>query len=547
MYDSLLSLFEQQVMAGGKKGFYGIRPNRSAPAYDDFEPGVFTDFYKASSITAGKKNSLLYAFASENEAWNFALELGTEKQAGDGRLSMPTSVQSQLDARKQGRSFSEREEAEQSARMEQAKSAAELTGGVSAVASSQPSIQLSQGLDADMFGSKGTSGVHIEKQRKLQAPNDVEEGNQAGILGAAPVLQDPIFVAVHQLASQISSLSGVVQSFDGRLFALEHVPTQVSLSAPSTSALTASPSQASSTVPSTSNTPAGSSLLNPAAPSFWRPVPASPLPVATKPLNPAQEPVLQLPTPPPPRNQLKLEAHASFLLREPGLEFIISELSRREIPLPKDTSVNWASKTAPWRTLIIGFPGAGPAEEYLQRANAALNRMGPATDFTLGYWDPTLQRQAQQQSARGAEISAEGAEQAHKPIVAAQELLSGWLQAGQSADPEALRQLADMLSECYESCLSALTVQENVCNARSAYQSLASRSTASIPPSATASSIHGLRFETLNVRGKLGSNVHEVLNLLCDVKLDVLCIQESLHAIVDVPDYMWVTLSTPLV
>jgi hypothetical protein len=52
-------------------------------------------------------------------------------------------------------------------------------------------------------------------------------GNQAGILGAAPVSQDPVLVAVHQLASQISSLSGVVQSFDGRLFALEHAPTQV--------------------------------------------------------------------------------------------------------------------------------------------------------------------------------------------------------------------------------------------------------------------------------------------------------------------------------
>jgi hypothetical protein len=94
-------------MAGGKKGFYGIRPNRLAPSYDDFEPVVFTDFYKASSVTAGKKNSLLYAFATEAEAWNFALELGTEEQADDGRLPMPTNVQNQLDARKQGRSFSE--------------------------------------------------------------------------------------------------------------------------------------------------------------------------------------------------------------------------------------------------------------------------------------------------------------------------------------------------------------------------------------------------------------------------------------------------------
>jgi hypothetical protein len=136
---------------------------------------------------------------------------------------------------------------------------------------------------------------------------------------------------------------------------------------------------------------------------------------------------------------------------------------------------------------------------------------------------------------------AEGAQQAHKPIAAAQELLSGWLQAGQSADPEALRRLAGMLSECYESCLSALSLQENSCNARSACQSLASRSTAFVPSSAPASSINGLRFGTLNVRGKLGSNVQEVLSHLNNVKLDVLCIQESLHAIVDVPDYIWVT------
>jgi hypothetical protein len=106
--------------------------------------------------------------------------------------------------------------------------------------------------------------------------------------------------------------------------------------------------------------------------------------VAPEPFIPAQEPVIQAPPLPPPRNQLKLEAHASFPLRGAGLEFIISELSRRKIPLPKDTSVNWASKTASWRTLIIGFPGAGLAEAYLQRANAALHRMGPAAGFCMG-------------------------------------------------------------------------------------------------------------------------------------------------------------------
>jgi hypothetical protein len=80
----------------------------------------------------------------------------------------------------------------------------------------------------------------------------------------------------------------------------------------------------------------------------------------------------------------------------------------------------------------LNVQGADQAAEeaYLQRADAALNRMGPAAGFTKGYWESTLQRQTQQQSARGAEILAEGTEQAHKPIAAAQELLFGWLQAG---------------------------------------------------------------------------------------------------------------------
>jgi hypothetical protein len=65
-------------------------------------------FTKRPALLQEKKNSLLYAFATEAEAWNFALELGTEEQAGDGRLPMPTNVQNQLDARNIGKSLASR-------------------------------------------------------------------------------------------------------------------------------------------------------------------------------------------------------------------------------------------------------------------------------------------------------------------------------------------------------------------------------------------------------------------------------------------------------
>jgi hypothetical protein len=142
MYDNLLSLIEQQLMAGGKHDrFYGVRPNRLASSFDEFEPGVFTDYFKAASVTAGKSNSLLYSFATEEEAWTFALELGVDEQTGDGRLPMPSSIQDQLAARKQGRSISERDAAEQTAVAEAQKASnAPAAGGVSAVASSQPPV-----------------------------------------------------------------------------------------------------------------------------------------------------------------------------------------------------------------------------------------------------------------------------------------------------------------------------------------------------------------------------------------------------------------------
>jgi hypothetical protein len=102
-----------------------------------------------------------------------------------------------------------------------------------------------------------------------------------------------------------------------------------------------------------------------------------------------------------------------------------------------------------------------------------------------------------------------------------------------------------MLSKCLDSCVSALS------NKISALEDVARRTTACVAPTSTRASdasrsfvphnVNGFRFGTLNVRGKLGSNVQEVVNLLSNVKLDILCIQESLHATIEVPDYLWVT------
>jgi hypothetical protein len=169
--------------------------------------------------------------------------------------------------------------------------------------------------------------------------------------------------------------------------------------------------------------------------------------------------------------------------------------------------------------------------------------MGPSAGFTISEWQPVLQRQAQQQGARGANMLAEGAQQAHEPLAAMRELVdTGWMETGLGADPEVLRRLAGMLSECLDNCVSALS------NKVSASGDVAHRTTACVVPTSTRASdashsfvphnVNGFCFGTLNVRGKLGSNVQEVVNLLSNVKLDILCIQESLHATIEVPDYL---------
>jgi hypothetical protein len=136
---------------------------------------------------------------------------------------------------------------------------------------------------------------------------------------------------------------------------------------------------------------------------------------------------------------------------------------------------------------------------------------------------------------------AEGAQQAHEPLAAMRELVSGWMETGQGADSKALRRLAGMRSECLDSCVSALS------NKVFASGDVAHRTIVPTFPRVSDAShsfvphnVNGFRFGTLNVRGKLGSNVHEVVNLFSNVKLDILCIQESLHATIEVLDYLWV-------
>jgi hypothetical protein len=121
----------------------------------------------------------------------------------------------------------------------------------------------------------------------------------------------------------------------------------------------------------------------------------------------------------------------------------------------------------------------------------------------------------------------------------------GWMETGQGANSEALRRLAGMLSECLDRCVFALL------NKVSAPENVACKSTACVAPTSIWDSdasrsfvphnVNGFCFGALNVTGKVDSKVQEVVNLLSNVKLDILCIQESLHATIEVPSYLWVT------
>jgi hypothetical protein len=257
-------------MAGGKQDrFNGVRPNRLASSVDEFELGMFKNYYKAASVIAGKTNSLLYTFAIEEEAWTFALELGVNEQSGDGRLPMPFSIQDQLAARKQGRFISERDAAEQTAVAEvQKASNAPAAGGVSAVARSEPSAQLVPGSSTKKQDMEiDTAGVHAQKQRKLAPFAEAVIGEQAGILGTGPSAgTDPGLNAMHMLASQITNLSGVVSTLGGRLSAIESgLVAAAPASVPTVVAPIFAPTPVGPQPPSLSPSP---SLLNYAAAPF---------------------------------------------------------------------------------------------------------------------------------------------------------------------------------------------------------------------------------------------------------------------------------------
>jgi hypothetical protein len=99
--------------------FYGIKPNRADPNHDDFVPPVFNNHPKAAAAVAGKRANLLKGFATEKEAWAFALDMDESSlQAGEGSLLCPAEFAEKLQARKHGRSASEREGAEQLAAAE---------------------------------------------------------------------------------------------------------------------------------------------------------------------------------------------------------------------------------------------------------------------------------------------------------------------------------------------------------------------------------------------------------------------------------------------
>lgn len=268
----------------------------------------------------------------------------------------------------------------------------------------------------------------------------------AGILGAAPTgSPHPFLSAVHAVAGSVSDLRDIVlgtrsdiQDLRTRLSALESSPTPSSFTPAAPHQLAISQPQPALPPPSApplleppSSTPAP---LNPAAPSFTPPAPMQ------------QQPVF----PPPPTliqtNQLKLTCLPGYSLRGPSTVFLCSELHRVGLTVPQFAALNWVSKDHPWRILTISFPDISQAGGYLTAALRVLQQLGPsAAWFSIDYFQPSAQYQAQQRGARNTRMLADGAQQARGPIAAALELVDGWTRADAAPEAEAVQQLAGML------------------------------------------------------------------------------------------------------
>jgi hypothetical protein len=165
--------------------FYGLKPNRADPNHDDFVSAVFNNHPKTAAAVAGKRANLLKGFATEKEAWAFALDMDEPSlQVGEGSLPCAAEFAEKLEARKQGRSASEREAAEQLA-------AAELA----AVGSNLLMAALGNG------GQHGGQNVGLElaagsasllsagKQPRLTGMSNASEGFANGSLSNAPKAQ----------------------------------------------------------------------------------------------------------------------------------------------------------------------------------------------------------------------------------------------------------------------------------------------------------------------------------------------------------------------
>ena len=96
-----------------------------------------------------------------------------------------------------------------------------------------------------------------------------------------------------------------------------------------------------------------------------------------------------------------------------------------------------------------------------------------------------------------------------------------------------------MLSKCMQKCTDSLAAIASAVS--SAHAGTASQ----LPPCHPATPRNSIRIGSLNIRGKLGGNMQAVSSLLDDVNLDIIGIQETLHATVDVPGFFWLSPSPP--
>jgi hypothetical protein len=165
-----------------------------------------------------------------------------------------------------------------------------------------------------------------------------------------------------------------------------------------------------------------------------------------------------------------------------------------------------------------------------------LANQGAAAWYFVGYWVSSADHTVHMQQQRSARMWADAAQQARPQIAAAQALVERLQRGELIADQMVLQELAGILqqSRCFrEPPFSFSQIQFQA--------SASSRHARPLRANAHASSdlLSSACIGSLNIRGKLGGNVQDAASLIDSVGLDILGIQETLHADVDIPGFFW--------